>query len=166
MFTLTGNVYEIEINEEKGYLLVSSDKLPEPVKVSVEKLGENDYVVKIGSDEHRLRIVSDTVFIDDERCLIKKVSEIPVAASVTPPRSVEKTTVAKGDIAAPLSGVVMEIKCKKGDYVRKGDVVALLYSMKMVVEIKSNVNGVVEEVYVSSGQAVKANQLIMRIKPD
>ena len=53
---------------------------------------------------------------------------------------------------------------KTGDEVKKGDVIMIIESMKLINEIQSEYDGVVEQILVSDGQAVEFDQPIMVIK--
>lgn len=53
---------------------------------------------------------------------------------------------------------------KVGDTVRKGDVIMIIESMKLMNEIQSDFDGVVDKILVSDGQAVEYDQPIMIIK--
>ncbi|MBR1591492.1 MAG: acetyl-CoA carboxylase biotin carboxyl carrier protein [Ruminococcus sp.] len=51
-----------------------------------------------------------------------------------------------------------------GDKVRKGDVIMIIESMKLMNEIQSDFDGTVDKILVSDGQAVEYDQPIMIIK--
>ncbi|MBQ8961975.1 MAG: acetyl-CoA carboxylase biotin carboxyl carrier protein [Ruminococcus sp.] len=53
---------------------------------------------------------------------------------------------------------------KVGDKVKKGDVIMIIESMKLMNEIQSDFDGVVDRILVSDGQAVEYDQPIMIIK--
>ncbi|MCR4890375.1 MAG: acetyl-CoA carboxylase biotin carboxyl carrier protein [Ruminococcus sp.] len=53
---------------------------------------------------------------------------------------------------------------KVGDKVKKGDVIMIIESMKLMNEVQSEFDGVVERILVSDGQAVEFDQPIMIIK--
>lgn len=53
---------------------------------------------------------------------------------------------------------------KVGDSVKKGDVIMIIESMKLMNEVQSDFDGVVAEILVSDGQAVEYDQPIMIIK--
>lgn len=53
---------------------------------------------------------------------------------------------------------------KVGDTVKKGDVIMIIESMKLMNEIKSEYDGTVKEILVSDGQAVEFDQPIMIIE--
>lgn len=53
---------------------------------------------------------------------------------------------------------------KVGDKVKKGDVIMIIESMKLMNEVQSEFDGVVERILVTDGQAVEFDQPIMIIK--
>lgn len=53
---------------------------------------------------------------------------------------------------------------KVGDTVKKGDVIMIIESMKLMNEVRSDFDGVVEKILVSDGQAVEYDQPVMIIK--
>ncbi len=53
---------------------------------------------------------------------------------------------------------------KVGDTVKKGDVIMIIESMKLMNEIQSEYDGIVERLLVSDGQSVEFDQPIMIIK--
>ena len=70
----------------------------------------------------------------------------------------------KGVITAHLPGQIVEIGVKVGDVVRQGDMVCKMEAMKMVNEVKSTVDGVVQEILVQEQQNVLENQPLMIIE--
>ncbi|RLE79956.1 MAG: hypothetical protein DRJ51_06735 [Thermoprotei archaeon] len=67
-------------------------------------------------------------------------------------------------VLAPMAGKVVSLKKTSGDSISKGEVIAILESMKTLVEIKSDKEGVIEEVLVKEGDFVNFNQPIFRLK--
>lgn len=53
---------------------------------------------------------------------------------------------------------------KVGDKVKKGDVIMIIESMKLMNEVQSEFDGTVEKILVTDGQAVEFDQPIMIIK--
>lgn len=89
------------------------------------------------------------------------------AAPATAPPCEEKGRVIKSPIVgtyynapapdkAPFVGV--------GKKVKKGDVLMIIESMKLMNEITSDMDGTVAEIFLSSGTAVEYDQKIMRIE--
>lgn len=66
------------------------------------------------------------------------------------------------DIKAPMPGLILELKVKPGDEVKKGDVVLILEAMKMENIIKSPGDGIVQALPVSLGQSVEKNQILIQ----
>ena len=93
----------------------------------------------------------------------------PVKAApkpVTRPASAPKTstgapvvarpaaTSSKSGIKSPLTGVILDIKVKEGDTVKKGQLIAILEAMKMENNINADKDGVVSAVKVNKGDSV------------
>ena len=84
----------------------------------------------------------------------------------------EKTEIISGNIVkSPIVGTYYAASSpgkppfvKVGDAVKKGDVIMIIESMKLMNEIQSDFDGVVEKILVSDGQAVEYDQPIMIIK--
>ena len=93
----------------------------------------------------------------------------PVKAApkpVTRPASAPKTstgapvvarpaaTSSKSGIKSPLPDVILDIKVKEGDTVKKGQLIAILEAMKMENNINADKDGVVSAVKVNKGDSV------------
>ena len=72
----------------------------------------------------------------------------------------------KGAVVSPMPGMLLFVKVKVGDRVKKGDVVALIEAMKMQNEVQSPHAGVVKEISIKSGDLVRSGQTIMVVDPD
>lgn len=67
------------------------------------------------------------------------------------------------DVGAPMAGVVLEIRVKKDQEVKKGDPIAVLSAMKMEMVISAPVSGKVGEVLIKEGDSVDSADLITSI---
>lgn len=67
------------------------------------------------------------------------------------------------DVGAPMAGVIIEVKVKKGDQVTKGQPVAVLSAMKMEMVISAPDAGKIDEVLVKEGDLVDSSDLITTI---
>lgn len=65
------------------------------------------------------------------------------------------------DVKAPMPGLILEIKVKPGQEVKKGDPIMILEAMKMENILKSPGDGVVKEVKVEEKQNVEKNQVLI-----
>ena len=98
----------------------------------------------------------------------------PVAAAQTAPaaETAPREEVSGGNIVkSPIVGTYYRAPSpdkppfvKVGDKVKKGDVIMIIESMKLMNEVQSEFDGVVERILVSDGQAVEFDQPIMIIK--
>lgn len=61
----------------------------------------------------------------------------------------------------PLPGTVLDIRVKKGEIVRTGDVLIILEAMKMENELVAEADGQVEEIFVSRGQSVQTGDKLV-----
>jgi biotin carboxyl carrier protein len=63
-----------------------------------------------------------------------------------------------------IPGVVKSLSVKEGSAVKKGDAILVLEAMKMLNNIKSPVNGVVEKIFVLPGQQVAKDEHLVKFK--
>ncbi|HEY1689763.1 MAG TPA: acetyl-CoA carboxylase biotin carboxyl carrier protein subunit [Solirubrobacteraceae bacterium] len=66
-------------------------------------------------------------------------------------------------IDAYITGTVWKLEVNVGDAVAEGDVVAILESMKMEMEVEAEVGGVVAELLCKVGDAVSEGEPLMRL---
>lgn len=66
------------------------------------------------------------------------------------------------DIKAPMPGLILDLKVKEGDEVKKGDVVLILEAMKMENIIKAPGDGKVKSVKVNLKDSVEKNQVLIQ----
>ena len=125
-----------------------------------ETNGKRVYSTDINGQRERYSVVtkdgSVNVFTADQRFTVEK--EVPKfireqMASVVPSGAV-----------APMTGTIMDIRVAVGDTVAEGDIVAVIYAMKLEHSISAPYNGVVEEVFVTTGGMVDQNEELMKIK--
>ena len=70
----------------------------------------------------------------------------------------------KGALTAPIPGVVVEIKVRKGDTVSRGDTVAVIEAMKMENDIVVPQDGTVASIDVAAGQQVESGAAIATLQ--
>ncbi len=97
---------------------------------------------------------------------------VPAPAASTPAEAAVPTAAQPSGnvIKAPLVGTFYTSPSpdqppfvQVGDTVKKGDVIMIIESMKLMNEVPSNVDGVVKEILVKSGDAVEYDQPLMII---
>jgi len=67
------------------------------------------------------------------------------------------------EIRAIIPGTVVELMVKKGQKVSRGQVILILEAMKMYNELEAEIHGNIEKIYVSSGDKVEKDRLMVRI---
>ncbi|WP_268543823.1 acetyl-CoA carboxylase biotin carboxyl carrier protein subunit [Candidatus Nitrosotenuis cloacae] len=154
----------------------------------LKNLGNNDYVIKIGGQEHNLKILNmdsrGIEFILDQKYHKAKYLEVATAQmnlviDGTPVKInmnskfdeiVYKNSGGGGGADAQISlrsqipGKVVSINVNEGDGVKKGDVVCVLESMKMQVSVKSHKEGVVKKIKIKGGGSVAKNDVLAEIE--
>ncbi len=73
----------------------------------------------------------------------------PAAAAPAKPAAA-----AKSGVKSPLPGVILDIKVKEGDTVKKGQTVIILEAMKMENSINADKDGKITSILVSKGESV------------
>jgi biotin carboxyl carrier protein len=70
-----------------------------------------------------------------------------------------------GDLTAPISGIVVSVHVVPGEVVETGQVLVVLESMKMQMEMRSACAGVVETVNVQPKTQIAKGELLIKINP-
>lgn len=154
----------------------------------IENLGNNDYVIKINDNEHKLKIITmnskGIEFILDQKYhkakyLEQSTNEMNIVIDNVPiiinrnthfDEVVYKITGGASNTDAQLAlksqipGKVVSISVSEGDSVKKGDVVCTLESMKMQVAIKSHKDGVVKTIKVKETGTVAKGDVVAEIE--
>lgn len=108
------------------------------------------------------------------------VERLPVAAAAAPlaaapaaaPAPETKAAAPAGKfVKAPIVGTFYAASApdqspfvKVGDQIKKGDVLFIIESMKLMNEVQSEVEGTVAEILVGNGEAVEYDQPILRVE--
>ncbi len=141
--------YKITIND-RTYTVNLGRILDDSVDVTLDG---RTYKVKV---ETPMRKTSKTP-------MIKRHHQVVNAAEVPNRTSPPGISTGKGEVIAPLPGIILKLLVKKGDAVNEGQPVAIMEAMKMENEIESPVSGTVGEILVSEGENVLENAVIMKI---
>lgn len=126
-----------------------------PFSYSVLEEGASHYLI-ITEHGGRYKVVLDQqtyeIEIADERTLfLRELGMSPADADT------------RGEIRAPIPGLITSVFVEPGRKIRKGDKVAILEAMKMENEILSLASGTVQSVAVSPGQSVEKDALLVSI---
>jgi biotin carboxyl carrier protein len=138
-YTIDGNKYEVAINEVNDTTAKVTVNGAE-YTVEWEKAVEEKPVVKV------------------QPVTVKPASPAPETAA-TP----ATTPVSGNAIKTPLPGVIIDVKVKVGDAVKKGDTVVVLEAMKMENNINADRDGNVVAIQVAKGDTVADGAVLVVI---
>ncbi|MEG0288907.1 MAG: pyruvate carboxylase [Carnobacterium sp.] len=134
----TGESIEVQI--EKGKTLI----------IKLNQIGEPD------SEGNRI------IYFDlngQGREVVVKDFSITSTAAVR--RKAEPTN--KEHIGATMPGSVIEVLVAKGDRVSQGEPIVITEAMKMETTIKANFDGVIDQIYVESGDVIETGDLLIEM---
>ncbi len=75
------------------------------------------------------------------------------------------TSTSSGSLVAPISGVVISVNVAEGDEVETGQLLLVLESMKMQMEMRSVCSGKVESINVHPKSQISKGELLIKIIP-
>lgn len=89
----------------------------------------------------------------------------PVArnAAAAPAPAAPSAASAQGVVNSPIAGTVVEIRCRPGEKVEKGQALLVLDAMKMNTSIASPAPGTVRKVLVAAGDTVREGQTLVEL---
>ncbi|MCM8786969.1 MAG: acetyl-CoA carboxylase biotin carboxyl carrier protein [Candidatus Omnitrophica bacterium] len=114
---------------------------------------------------------------EGKRIRLKKfsVDQPPIISQLKPttvPEKPQETTTNLIEIKSPMVGTFYRAPSpgakpykEIGDIVKSGDVVCIIEAMKLMNEIKSEVNGKVVQILVENGQPVEFGQTLFLVEP-
>jgi biotin carboxyl carrier protein len=90
------------------------------------------------------------------------------ATSAAPPPAVPASapaagSAAPGDVVAPMTGTIREIRTSAGAAVTEGQVLFVMEAMKMDLEVPVAIAGTVSEIAVAAGDSVVEAQILARV---
>ncbi|MDF9830456.1 biotin/lipoyl-containing protein [Parabacteroides sp. PF5-6] len=131
-YTINGTVYKVHINsvvEDMAEVEVNGM----PYKVKMEKPAKKQVVT------------------------LKRPAQAPTTSTGAPVVSRPAASASAGAVRSPLPGVILEVKCKVGDTVKKGQTIIILEAMKMENSINADRDGSITEIKVNKGDNVLEN---------
>ena len=121
------------------------------------KINGNLYKVTVGDiEDNNVHVeVNGTAYtVELEKKAGPKIKPVVRTAATTPAVSRPVVAGSKSGIKSPLPGVILEIKVKEGDTVKRGQTLLVLEAMKMENDIKADRDGKVTAIKVSKGESI------------
>ena len=145
------HVYNVTIERREKHYFVTYNNTE--YKVKAEEIKPGQLKIKIGDK------IIKSIITEGE-----KEKYVFVEGKVFKVRPVELTGMKKrkkkeeGDLSSPISGKVVNIKVKKGDSVKKGDVLMVIEAMKMEYLIRAPYDGKIKNVNFKVNDQVEIGQ--------
>lgn len=151
---------EYELDELEGLITLNGEK----AEFEIKKIDENLFLMLRNSKKYEIELISKnandfSILIDG---VLHKVSLIDRQKQILKLLGIEELEEDVIDsLYAPMPGSILEISCKVGDEVLKGDTLLILEAMKMENTIKSPANGTITEISVGVGENVEKDQILI-----
>lgn len=137
-----------------------------PFEVDARKTGNDLWTMLIGHHAHDVDVLSVngtvSLAIDGDMYEAEVVDEL---RKTLRDRKGKFEPEGPQEVKAPMPGKVVKLLVKVGDAVNEGDGLVIVEAMKMENLLKSQIQGVVKQVFVSEGQAVENKMLLITVEP-
>jgi biotin carboxyl carrier protein len=159
------NEFIIRINDVLKQVKILDDNFIEidTVRFSygIAQLNQTKFILKVDNkfyetfywkksdNEISLQINNENIDVNIKTALQEKAYQL----LSTSQSNLEQTRIIK----SPMPGLVLRILKNVGDNIFKGETVMILEAMKMENEIKSNLDGIIAEIYVVEGKPIEKN---------
>lgn len=152
------HVYNVSIERRGDEYYITYDNTE--YKVEAQEIKPGYLKIKIG-DRLIKSVVTEGekekfVFIDGDVFKVKPVE-------LTGRRKPQKKESDGGNLDSPISGKVVGVKVKKGETVKKGDVLMVIEAMKMEYLIRAPFDGVVEKIHFKEKDQVEIGQTVVEL---
>ncbi len=126
--------------------------------IQVLEISDTQIIYKVDSVRRKLSYV-----LDQNQLYLDTANGNLVIENITYAAPEAAEVVGDGKIRAPMDGAIVNLLVNAGDMVVKGQTLLILEAMKIQQQIKSDVDGVVEELIGQVGQQVKKRQLLLNV---
>lgn len=154
---------EFDISENGNLLKISNGK--KVYHIDLQSLGNNLYSLLIDNESYTIDAYQENgeiriVFNQHEYIVPVMNQRRKIEAEIL---GSSKLLEEKGEIRAPMPGLILKIEVKEGDSVESGQPLLIMEAMKMENEIRAQLNGKIQEILVKENQKVEKNDLLLRI---
>jgi biotin carboxyl carrier protein len=145
------HVYSVSIERREDSYFITYDNTE--YKVKAEETRPGQLKIKIGDRLIKSVITEGDkekyVFVDGDVFKVKPVE-------LTGTKKTKKKQI--GDLSSPISGKIVSVKVKKGDSVKKGEVMMVIEAMKMEYLIRAPFDGKVKNINFKENDQIEIGQ--------
>lgn len=189
MFPDVGRTF---LQERAAGTLVPEPLLPQSAKEATgPRYAPNEFHITLHGETYHMKLTGSghpgegrrpfyvTVDGVPEELLIETISEVEIAADATGgPRAKAGPAPGaasggrrprpshQGHVTTAMPGAIVDVLVKPGQQVKAGDPVLVIEAMKMENEVQASLSGTVIAVYVSKGETVTPDEVLVEIQPD
>jgi len=159
--TVNDQEYTIEIDHE-GQITVNNQEY----RVDFQQLSEGG-MLSLLLDQYSLEAIVEEraqsweVLIKGELYSVKVQDER--AYRLAKARGISTEITGEANVISPMPGLIIEVPVEVGQIIKKGDQVIILESMKMENELRGPRDGTVKKVWVTKGESVEKNEVLVTI---
>lgn len=163
-------MYKLKVNDTYNFdLSVVNDSLQlngEEIPVDIRELQDGHLHFIYKNKSYNAEVVSENH--DDKTSVVKingRLYEVGIEDQFDSLLKAMGMAAGSGKVAkevkAPMPGLVLNISVVEGQEIKRGDNLLILEAMKMENMLKSVTEGVVKKIYVSKGDKVEKNQVLI-----
>lgn len=122
-----------------------------PYKVVVNNTTDNTVELDVNGTPYVVEVEGKA---SKPAAVIKRPAAAQAPAAKSTPAPSAAPAPGKNNVPSPLPGIILDIQCREGDTVKKGQVLMILEAMKMENNITSPTDGKITKVLVSKSDSV------------
>ena len=141
--SVNGKIYNVDYNVggDSIYSIILNHKSH---GVQITNIRDDMYEVKNKGDYFQVQVIDEL-----KKMRLSRIQSVAVGRQV---------------ITAQMPGVILKVNVKPGDEVTAGTPLCVLVAMKMENEIRSPIDGVVKEVYITAGDKMAVNDKMLVVE--
>lgn len=141
--SVNGKIYEVDYNVG-GDTIHSIILNHKSHGVQISNIRDDVYEVKNKGDYFQVQVIDEL-----KKMRLSRIQSVAAGRQV---------------IMAQMPGVILKVNVKAGDEVKAGTPLCVLVAMKMENEIRSPIDGVVKEVYITTGDKMAVNDKMLVVE--
>ena len=151
------HVYNVTTAYRDNYYFITCDNTE--YKVEAEEIRPGQIKIKLGD-----RIIKAIITEGETEKYIftngnvYKVKEVELTGRKKPKKQKQE------DLSSPISGKVVKVKIKKGNFVKKDDILMVIEAMKMEYLIRAPYNGIVKKVNFNENDQIEIGEYTVELE--